>query len=103
MIACYEYDGEDSMKISLNTMSFSYTFEYDNDIVFFSYFQPYTLTDLQDLLFILQAKHNEEHLNNILKINKLCDTVGGNPCYILTITNDVKKNDINLHKLNKGH
>ena len=102
MIPCYEYDGEDSMKIGLNTLTFSYTFEHDNDIVFFSYFLPYTLSDLQDLLFALQTKYPEDHLNNVLKINRLCETVGGNPCYILTITNDVKKNDINLHKLNKN-
>ena len=56
MIPCYEFESEESMKINLNTLSFSYTFEYENDIVFFSYFQPYTLTDLEDLLFILKSK-----------------------------------------------
>ena len=63
MIPCYEFESEESMKINLSTLSFSYTFEYDNDIVFFSYFQPYTLTDLEDLLFILKTKFPEEHLN----------------------------------------
>ena len=63
MIPCYEFESEESMKINLNTLSFSYTFEYENDIVFFSYFQPYTLTDLEDLLFILKSKFPEEHLN----------------------------------------
>ena len=38
MIPCYEYDNEDAMKIGLNTLSFSYTFEQENDITFFSYF-----------------------------------------------------------------
>ena len=102
MIACYEYEGEESMKLGLNTMSFCYTFEYEHDTVFFSYFQPYTLSDVQDLLFALQSKYPEDYLNNILKINRLCDTVAGNPCYILTITTDVKKNDINLDKVRKG-
>jgi len=48
-------------------------------------------------LFVLNTRYPEEHLNNILKVQKLCDTVGGNPCPILTITNDVRKNDINLN------
>ena len=48
-----EYEGEESMKLGLNTMSFCYTFEYEHDTVFFSYFQPYTLSDVQDLLFAL--------------------------------------------------
>jgi hypothetical protein len=29
------------------TATFTYTFEYDEDTVFFSYFQPYTFSDLQ--------------------------------------------------------
>jgi hypothetical protein len=32
------------------TMSFRYTFEHDNDIVFFSHFYPYTLRDLETSL-----------------------------------------------------
>ena len=32
------------------TMSFKYTFEHDNDIVFFSHFYPYTLRDLETSL-----------------------------------------------------
>ena len=102
MIACYEWESEDSMKINLNSLSFCYTFEYDNDIVFFSYFQPYTLTDLEDLLFILKTKFPEEHLNQILKVNKVCETLAGNPCYLLTITSDVKKNDIILGRASDG-
>ena len=29
-------------------------------------------------------------------MNKVCETLAGNPCYLLTITSDVKKNDIVL-------
>ena len=32
------------MKV-LYTLTFSYTFEYDNDVVFFAHFYPYTFTD----------------------------------------------------------
>jgi len=97
MIPCYEFDSEESKKIGLNTLSFSYVFEYDHDTVYFSYFQPYTLTDLQDMMFMLKGKYPEEHLNSILKIQKLCDSIAGNPCYLLTITSDVKKHDVSIN------
>ena len=38
LIVCYEYESEESMKLGLNTLSFSYTFPHENDITFFSYF-----------------------------------------------------------------
>lgn len=97
MIPCYEFDSEESKKLTLNTLSFSYVFEYDHDTVFFSYFQPYTLTDLQDMLYVLKTKYPEDHLNSILKVNNLCDTIAGNPCYLLTITSDVKKTDVPIN------
>ena len=56
------------------------------------------MSDLQDFLFALKSRHSEEHLKNVLKIQKLCDSIAGNPCYILTITTDVNKNDIDLTK-----
>jgi hypothetical protein len=90
------------MQLGLNTLSFSYTFEHENDTVFFSYFQPYTLSDLQDLLFALKTRYPEDHLKNVLKMQKLCDTMAGNPCYILTITSDVNKNDIDVGKVSKN-
>lgn len=78
-------------------MSFSYIFEFDHDTVFFSYFQPFTLTDLEDMLFSLRQKYPEEYLSSIMKTNKLCDSVAGNPCYLITITNDIKKHDIQIN------
>ena len=38
MIPCYEYEDEQYQMVSLNTLSFCYEFEYENDIVFFAYF-----------------------------------------------------------------
>ena len=49
------------------------------------------------MMFMLKGKYPEEHLNSILKIQKLCDSVAGNPCYLLTITSDVKKHDIAIN------
>ncbi len=58
-IPCYVYEDEESQSTYLNTLSFSYTFDYDNDIVFFSYFQPYTYSDLKDYIFTLEKKRDE--------------------------------------------
>ena len=38
MIPCYEYDGDESMRLGLNTLSFCYTFDIENDTTFFAYF-----------------------------------------------------------------
>ena len=80
--------------MTLYTLSFCYEFEYENDITYFAYFQPYTLQDLEDYLFLIQKKYESEHLHNIYKCEKLCDTCGGNPCYVLTITDNVQEDDI---------
>ena len=53
---------------TLNTLTFTYTFEYDNDTVFFSYFQPYTLTDLKDYLFMMNKTLKEDFIKNNLKV-----------------------------------
>lgn len=50
-IPCYEYDDEASRIVTLNTLSFCYEFEYENDITYFAYFQPYSLSDLEDYQF----------------------------------------------------
>ena len=43
------------MKV-LYTLTFSYTFEYDNDIVFFAHFYPYTFTDCEQYLARISSK-----------------------------------------------
>jgi len=50
-IPCYIYEDEESQSVGLSTLSFSHTFEFDNDTVFFSHFQPFTLSDFKDYLF----------------------------------------------------
>jgi hypothetical protein len=52
----------------LNTLSFNFSFDYDEDIVFFSQFQPYTYEDLKDYLFSLTKKYPADHLENSLKV-----------------------------------
>jgi len=63
------------------TLSFTYTFQYDNDTVSFAFSEPYTYTQLQR--FLTSIKHNCEH-------KVLCNTISGLKCDLLTITNDEK-------------
>jgi hypothetical protein len=53
------------------------------------------------MLHLLKSKYSEEHLEYVLRINTVCESLAGNPCFLLTITNDVKKHDISL-KHNRG-
>lgn len=92
-IPCYEYESEESKLVSLNTLSFCYEFQYENDTVFFAYFKPYTTNDLEDYLFSIKKNYNSEHLKQIYKCEKLCQTVDGNSCYVLTITDNVIEDD----------
>lgn len=84
----YYNDAEPPMAY-LNTLSFNFSFEYDEDVVFFSQFQPYTYEDLKDYLHSLTKKYTADYLDNILKVQKLCNTIEGNTCHILTITDSI--------------
>ena len=66
------------------TFSFTHTFEYDNDTVFFSYSLPYTYTDMTNYLCDVESRQ----LNFVTR-NTLCRTIAGNKCEYLTITNRV--------------
>lgn len=99
MIPAYEFESEEAKEIPLNQLTFSYTFEHEHDTTFFAHFQPYSLNDLQDFLFQTQNSLPEEHLDNILKVQKLCDSLSGNPCLCITITKDVKTTDVNPNAL----
>lgn len=96
-IPCYVYEDEESQCTTLNTLSFSYNFEYDNDTVFFSYFTPYTYDDLRDYVYTLEKRRDETpSLKNSLRVQKLCSTIDKNTCYILSISDNV--HELNTHK-----
>ena len=65
------------------TLSFSYEFAYDEDIVFFSHFAPYSYSDVFKYLCKLD---NDDSLSSIMRVDHICNSVGGNPMYGLTIT-----------------
>jgi len=73
-----------------STLSFTAYTPYDNDCVYFSYHYPYTYSDLQRYLNSL----TKEIPQNILIRQTLCQTIMGNDCDLLTITDfDNKKVD----------
>ena len=65
--------------------------------MFFSYFQPYTYADLKDYIFTLEKKRDESTgpMKNTLKVQKLCKTLEGNTCYVLTISENVNESNPN--------
>jgi hypothetical protein len=69
------------------TLSFCYTFEYEEDEVFFAYSNPYTYSDLKD--YLLDLERNEKY-KKFLRIDSFCKTLAGNNCFLLTITNKIK-------------
>lgn len=71
----------------LHTLTFKYTFTYEDDVVFFAHFYPYTFTDLEKYLAKTTAM---EEYKKFLRVDILWKTLGNNPCYMLTITNKIK-------------
>lgn len=68
-------------KRALYTLTFTYTFT-GPDCVHFAYCCPYTYTDLQ--LYLQKLERNEQ-VKVIMRRQKLCDTLMGNRCDLLTI------------------
>ena len=68
------------------TLSFSYTYHYENDTVYIAQCVPYTYMDLvQDLHKLNKRVEYKEHF----RLSSLCKTVGGNICPSITITHNI--------------
>ena len=70
-----------------STLSFSYEFQYDNDIVFFAHFAPYSYSDVFRYMCKLEAN---EDLRKIMRIDHICNSLGKIPMYGMTITNNLE-------------
>ncbi|XP_031426873.1 cytosolic carboxypeptidase 1 isoform X2 [Clupea harengus] len=68
---------------SYYTMTFTVTFQYKEDVCYFAYHYPYTFSTLKMHLQKLQEKCAD---GVYLREDVLCETLGGNPCPLLTIT-----------------
>ncbi len=69
-----------------STLSFSYTFEYDCDCVYFANCYPYTYSRL---IKWLRGLKRDDSLKDLLKVRKLCYTLACNKCMCCVITEGV--------------
>ena len=67
------------------TLSFNYTFHYDNDEVFFANCIPFTYTDLNRELNFYTKNENDKYI--FFNRKKLCSTIIGNNVEFFTINN----------------
>lgn len=67
------------------TLSFSYTFEHDDDTVFFAYHYPYTYSHLCDFIDALEA---HPYAGSLFSRRVLCRTIGDLPCEVLDVDCD---------------
>jgi hypothetical protein len=70
------------------TLTFTHTFEFDKDTVYFAHCFPYTYTDLtEDLTRLERIAHN------FMTRSTLCRTLAGNRCEYITITSKRKEEE----------
>jgi len=79
----YYQNGLRRQKSTYYTLTFTVTFDHDCDEVYFSHCYPYTYTDLQ---LDLRALEKDPNMVRRLRRRKLCDTLAGNACDLITIT-----------------
>jgi len=65
------------------TLTFTYKFEYDMDVVFFAYSTPYTYSDLRNDMELIETS---EERSPFISKRLLCKTLAGEDCDIVTIT-----------------
>ena len=65
------------------TATFTYTFEYDEDLVYFAYSVPYTYSDLRN---DISAIESDPQRSKLVRKATLCRTLSGELCEVLTIT-----------------
>eukprot|EP01138_Halocafeteria_seosinensis_P012213 gb/GECG01012481.1/.p1 GENE.gb/GECG01012481.1/~~gb/GECG01012481.1/.p1 ORF type:complete len:1617 (+),score=188.20 gb/GECG01012481.1/:1-4851(+) len=63
--------------------SFEYTFQHEDDTVYFAYGRPYPYSRLCKLL---RALSSDESIRRFFRCRSLCKTLAGNHCHLATIT-----------------
>ena len=77
------------------TLSFNYTFKFDNDEVFFANCLPFTYTDLNKDLNIYTKNENDKYV--FFDRKRLCSTILGNEVEFFSINNSsLNNNSINI-------
>jgi len=65
------------------SLTFTYEFAYDNDIVYFAYSFPYTYSDLRNDIATIEC---DAERSSFMTKKALCRTLSGENCDLLTIT-----------------
>ncbi|NXY40583.1 CBPC4 carboxypeptidase, partial [Ceuthmochares aereus] len=75
------------------TLSFNIKFPHNDDVCYLAYHYPYTYSTMMAHLVVLEKNRNPKKV--YWRQQTLCQTLGGNPCPLLTITAmpDSKKRD----------
>ncbi|XP_072258804.1 cytosolic carboxypeptidase 4 isoform X2 [Pyxicephalus adspersus] len=66
------------------TLTFTVKFPHYDDVCYLAYHYPYTYSALMSHLQLIENRHDPQRV--YFKQQTLCDTLGGNPCPIVTIT-----------------
>eukprot|EP00466_Bigelowiella_natans_P003937 jgi/Bigna1/36419/e_gw1.14.23.1 len=66
------------------TLTFTVELKHENDTVYFAYCYPYSYTDLRYDLALMQR---QPAVSRLMRRRALCQTLGGNECDLLTISN----------------
>uniref|UniRef100_A0A3P8ZV88 Peptidase M14 domain-containing protein n=1 Tax=Esox lucius TaxID=8010 RepID=A0A3P8ZV88_ESOLU len=69
---------------SFYTLTFTVTFRHNQDVCYLAYHFPYTYSALQSHLQGLQRSVDPDKV--FFRLQSLCDTLGGNPCPLVTVT-----------------
>ncbi|XP_072137706.1 cytosolic carboxypeptidase 1 isoform X3 [Mobula birostris] len=69
---------------SYYTLTFTMTFTHKDDVCYFAYHYPYTYSTLQMHIQKLETLHDPQQI--YFRWDSICETLGGNPCPVLTIT-----------------
>ncbi|XP_072441961.1 cytosolic carboxypeptidase 1 isoform X6 [Chiloscyllium punctatum] len=69
---------------SYYTLTFTMNFAHKDDVCYFAYHYPYTYSTLQMHIQKLESLHDPQLI--YFRQDSICETLGGNPCPVLTIT-----------------
>ncbi|KAM4675926.1 cytosolic carboxypeptidase 4 [Discoglossus pictus] len=96
------YRTPEAKKRRYYTLTFSIKFPHFDDVCYLAYHYPYTYSTLMSHLQLIEKQYNSEKI--YFKNQTLCQTLGGNPCPLITITAmPVSKNRSHIQEIRNRH
>ncbi|KAM4749036.1 cytosolic carboxypeptidase 4 [Rhinophrynus dorsalis] len=81
---CYRASEDKKKRRRYYTLTFTLKFPHFEDVCYLAYHYPYTYSALMSHLQLLEQRHDSKKI--YFKQQTLCQTLGGNPCPLITIT-----------------